>query len=90
MLVKKTNSIESDIKLYGSILIPSRQFLARFKYRPWKGVYCSQEFLESQVYAYNFIIKLLKTYKKYQISPIIETDVSTEDKLNTLKSIIQL
>ena len=49
----------SKISLFGSILIPSKQFLARFKYRPWKGVYCSNEFLESEEMAHKIITNLL-------------------------------
>ncbi len=84
------NGKQINIKLYGSVLIPSKQFLARFKYRPWKGVYCSKEFLESVDVANNLVVRLLKTYSKYQISPIIETDVVTEEKLNSLKRILYL
>ena len=80
----KVNGRRSSIKLFGSVLIPSKQFLARFKFRPWKGVYCSEDFLESVYIANNLVKKLLKTYNKYEIYPIIETDVSTEDKLNSL------
>ena len=69
--------------LFGSILIPSKQFLARFKYRPWKGVYCSKEFLESVDSASNLVTKLLKLYKKFDLCPLIETDVSNDDKLNS-------
>ena len=82
------NSKISEIMLFGSILIPSRQFLARFKYRPWKGVYCSDEFLDSVDVASNLVIKLLKTYKHYNILPIIETNISTEDHLKKLKMIL--
>ena len=87
---QKTYSQKENIKLFGSILIPSKQFLARFKYRPWKGVYCSNDFLESPEFASNYIVKILKTYKKYKIFPIIETDISTKDKLNSLKNILWL
>ncbi len=87
---QKFNSNKSNIMLYGSTLIPSKQFLARFKYRPWKGVYCSQEFLESVELAEKTVMKLVKVYKKYKILPIVETDVSTENKLNSLHNILQL
>ena len=86
---EKANSNKTNIKLFGSILIPSRQFLARFKYRPWKGVYCSKEFLESVDSASHFVMKLLKLYKKFDICPLIETDVSNDDKLNSLLMILQ-
>ena len=80
----------SKISLYGSILIPSKQFLARFKYRPWKGVYCSNEFLESEEFANKIITNLLKTYKHNEILPLIETNISTEKHLNKLKNILNL
>ena len=81
----KKNSNNSEINLFGSILIPSRQFLARFRYRPWKGVYCSNDFLASVDFANNIVIKLLETYKHNNICPIIETNISTEDELKKLK-----
>ena len=73
-----------NINLFGSILIPSKQFLNRFKYRPWKGVYCSAEFLESVESANNVVIKLFKIYRSHNITPLIETNVSTEGQLKSL------
>jgi len=86
----KNNSIKPNIMLYGSLLIPSRQLLARFKYRPWKGVYCSSEFLDSLEFANCIVEKLLKTYKQYRICPIIETTISTEAHLERLQTTLQL
>ena len=88
--VETTCSKKLDIKLFGSILLPSKQLLARMKFRPWKGVYCSDEFLESLEFANKFIFNLFKTYKQYKICPIIETDVSTENNLNSLGKILKL
>ena len=79
------NSYISKIMLFGSILIPSKQFLARFKFRPWKGVYCCSEFLESVDFANNIVTKILKTYNKYEICPIIETNISSEGHLRRLE-----
>ena len=79
---------KSKIMLFGSIFIPSKQFLSRFKYRPWKGVYCSNEFLNSIDIANNLVIKLLEVYKRYKISPLIETDTSSENKLKSLIGIL--
>tara|TARA_Y100001968_G_C19433876_1_gene758550 strand:- start:1311 stop:2156 length:846 start_codon:yes stop_codon:yes gene_type:complete len=84
----KNNNNFSNVLLFGSILIPSKQFLARFKYRPWKGVYCSSEFLESVDFANNVIKKILETYMQYQIIPIIETCISNEQHLNSLKALL--
>ena len=87
---KYKHSKISQIKFFGSILIPSKQFLARFKFRPWKGVYCSDEFLESVDVAKEQTVKLLQTYKDHNIYPVIETNTSTEYYLNNLKSFFSL
>ena len=88
ILLTSNNNKILDINLFGSILIPSKQFLARFKYRPWKGVYCSNEFLESVDFANTFVRNLLRIYMQYQILPVIENRVSSEDQLNTLDKLI--
>ncbi|AAZ57617.1 possible paired amphipathic helix repeat [Prochlorococcus marinus str. NATL2A] len=80
----------SKIILFGSILIPSKQFLARFKYRPWKGVYCSNEFLESEEMAHKIITNLLKTYKQNEICPLIETNITTDEHLKKLSNIFNV
>ncbi len=90
LLSSNTNNKNLDINFFGSILVPSKQFLARFKYRPWKGVYCSNEFLESVDYANTFVRKLLRTYMQYEILPVIETRVSSKDQLNNLDKLINL
>ena len=86
--VKYEDPKRSQIKFFGSVLIPSKQFLARFKFRPWKGVYCSDEFLESIDVANEETIKLLQTYKEYEINPVIETNTSNENYLNNLKRLL--
>ena len=86
--VKYEDPKRSQIKFFGSVLIPSKQFLARFKFRPWKGVYCSDEFLESVDVANEETIKLLQTYKEYEIYPVIETNTSNENYLNNLKRLL--
>tara|TARA_Y100001968_G_scaffold72103_1_gene63455 strand:+ start:3143 stop:3988 length:846 start_codon:yes stop_codon:yes gene_type:complete len=82
----KENPRASEIILFGSILIPSKQFLARFKFRPWTGVYCSDEFLGSVDLAKNIVTELIKTYKLYEIYPIIETSIAKDRELNLLKN----
>ena len=84
-VARSNNSKISEISLFGSILIPSKQFIARFKFRPWKGVYCSDEFLESTSYANKLLKELLITYNYYNICPIIETNTTTDDQLNKLR-----
>ena len=75
-----------QINLFGSILIPSRQFIARFKFRPWKGVHISEKFLSSIDDFYNFTRDLVQFYEDNNIIPVIETDFGSTDKLNFIYS----
>jgi len=75
--------------LFGSLFIPSKQLLARFKFRPWKGVYISEKFLYSLKDFNYFTRDLIYFYKSNNIIPLIETDFSSSDKLNSVYSFLQ-
>ena len=72
------------INLFGSLLIPSKQFIARFKFRPWKGVYISEKYLCSLDDFYVFTKNLISFYKDNNITPVIETDFASSDKLDSV------
>ena len=74
------------INLFGSLLIPSKQFLARFKFRPWKGVHISEKFIDSLEDFYGFTKDLVSFYKNNNIIPVIETDFTSSEKLNLVYS----
>ena len=81
------NQVKNEkLNLFGSLLIPSKQFMARFKFRPWKGVYISENFLNSLEDFYEFTKDLVYFYKNNNITPVIETDFSSSDKLNSVYS----
>ena len=79
--IKSTTNFE-QLKLFGSLLIPSKQFIARFKFRPWKGVYISDRFLYALDDFYSFTKDLVCFYRNNNITPIIETDFTSSEKLN--------
>ena len=74
------------LNLFGSLLIPSKQFIARFKFRPWKGVYISESLLYSLEDFYEFTRHLVHFYKNNNITPVIETDFSSSEKLHYVYS----
>ena len=74
------------INLFGSLLIPSKQFIARFKFRPWKGVHISDRFLGSIDDFYDFTRDLVQFYEDNNITPVIETDFASSDKLDFIYS----
>ena len=72
------------MNLFGSLLIPSKQFIARFKFRPWKGVYISEKCLCSLDDFYVFTKDLICFYEDNNITPVIETDFASSDKLDSI------
>jgi hypothetical protein len=77
---------EEKLNLFGSLFIPSRQFIARFKFRPWKEVYISEKCLYALENFYDFTNDLVSFYKKNNITPVIESDFSTSEKLDSVYS----
>ena len=86
--LKKAAKFEK-LNLFGSLLIPSKQFITRFKFRPWKGVHISEKFLYSLEDFYEFTRHLVCFYKKNNITPVIETDFSSIEKLNSIISFFE-
>ena len=80
----QNTSKDKKLKLFGSLLIPSKQFISRFKFRPWKGVFISDKFLYSLDDFYSFTKDLVCFYKNNNITPVIETDFSSSEKLEAV------
>ncbi len=79
----------TKLNLFGSLLIPSKQFIARFKFRPWKGVHISEKYLYSLEDFYDITRKLVCFYKNNNITPVIETDFSSSEKLDSVYSFFE-
>ena len=76
------------LNLFGSLFIPSKQFIARFKFRPWKEVYISEKCLNDLEKFFDFTTDLVSFYKINNITPVIESDFSSSEKLNTVYSFL--
>ncbi len=80
---------EEKLNLFGSLFIPSKQFIARFKFRPWKDVYISEKCLYALENFSDFTNDLVSFYKKNNITPVIESDFSSSDKLYSVYSFLE-
>ena len=78
---------DENLNLFGSLFIPSKQFIARFKFRPWKEVYISENCLNAMENFFDFTNDLVSFYKKNNITPVIETDFSSSEKLESVYSL---
>ena len=72
------------LNLFGSLFIPSKQFIARFKFRPWKEVYISDNYLYALDNFFDFTSDLVSFYKNNNITPVIESDFSSSEKLDSV------
>jgi len=80
---------DQKLNLFGSLFIPSKQFIARFKFRPWKEVYISDKYLNSLDNFFYFTNDLVSFYKENNITPLIESDFSSSEKLSSVHSFIE-
>ncbi len=85
----KNVSKDEKLNLFGSLFIPSKQFIARFKYRPWKEVYISQKCLYALDNFCDFTRDLVSFYKNNNITPVIESDFTSSEKLDSVYSFIE-
>ena len=82
--------IDNEINIYGSLFIPSKQFLARFKFRPWRGVYLSHKYLNSLEESGKITNKIIEFYSNNCIIPLVETELSTEKQFIEAQKFIDL
>tara|TARA_Y100001933_G_scaffold37056_1_gene32626 strand:+ start:316 stop:1134 length:819 start_codon:yes stop_codon:yes gene_type:complete len=80
--------IDNEINIYGSLFIPSKQFLARFKFRPWRGVYLSNKYLNSLEQSIIITKSIIEFYLNNSIIPLVETELSTEKQFIEAKKFI--
>jgi len=77
------------LNLFGSLFIPSKQFIARFKFRPWKEVYISEKCLFALDNFFEFTCDLVSFYKNNNITPVIESDFSSLERLDSVYSFLE-
>ena len=87
--ISSNNKIQ-NVRFFGSLLIPSRQFIARFKFRPWKGVYISDMYLHSLEKFNEFTYDLIGFYLENNIHPVIETECSSSEKLKKIYTLFNI
>ena len=80
---------DEKLNLFGSLFVPSKQFIARFKFRPWKEVYISEKCLFALENFFDFTSDLISFYKKNNIIPVIESDFSSSEKLDSVYSFLE-
>ena len=89
ILNNSSNNKDKSVKIFGSLLIPSREFISRFKFRPWKGVFISENYLNSFDNFFAFTHELIEIYLDNNICPVIETEFTSIEKLNYIRTLFK-
>ena len=85
----RSDSKDKSVRIFGSLLVPSRGFISRFKFRPWKEVFISEKYLNSLDNFYAFTKDLIAIYLDNNIFPVIETECFSIEKLENIYSLMK-
>jgi hypothetical protein len=94
-----TNSLKKGVVLIrkflpnaaieASLLVATSFIMSRFKFRPWKGVMVSDEFMSSAETANVINKRLIEEYKKLDIKTIYGVNTITPDTLQSLNILVK-
>lgn len=87
--IKFIYSVNPSINIIGSVFVPTKALLARFRFRPWSGMYLSEEFLQDVESADQVVRRQLEIYKKYNVEPIIESALRSEKEVEYMYDLLK-
>ena len=68
----------TEVELFGSVFLPTKSLLARMKFRPWAGVYLSEEYLSSVESAERITKAQLEVFARHGVTQLIESPILTD------------
>eukprot|EP00955_Chlamydomonas_euryale_P068434 360121-Chlamydomonas_euryale.AAC.12 len=80
---------DTHVKVLGSVFVPSKRLLAQMRFRPWNGVFLSEEYLSGVEAADAITRQLLRTYAQYGVVPLVESSIKTDDELCYVYDLIE-
>ena len=61
-----------ELEICGSIFLPTKKLIAQQKFRPWNGVYLSDDFLSGEAGARNIVLDMIRMYRQYDAELLFE------------------
>jgi len=81
---------KNDFTICGSVFLPTKRLIAQQKFRPWNGVFLSEEFLESEDSARGIVVEMMRLYESYGCEILIEAPgVRNEKDMMIVESLLQ-
>ena len=68
------------LRLYGSCFVPSRQLLARMRFRPWNGVFLDETYLSSVEAAEAVTCEAMRLYAEFGVETLVETSITSRSE----------
>ena len=79
----------TSVPIFGSVFVPTNRFLAQFRFRPWRGVYCNESYLSSVESATTYTHDLLHVYASFDVEPLVESAVSSMKEFETVQKLLR-
>lgn len=76
--IASVRALDPDVEMYGSVFLPSKQLLARMKFRPWAGVFLSEKYLGSVEAAEEITRQQLDVFARHGVTPLIESPINSD------------
>ncbi|KAL3911791.1 MAG: hypothetical protein SGILL_007144, partial [Bacillariaceae sp.] len=81
---------EKAFHIAGSLFLPTKKLIAQQKFRPWNGVFLSQEFLSGPEDATAILQEMIKLYSKHGVEVLWEAPgIRTEKDMNLVNDLMQ-
>ena len=77
-----------SIELFGSVFLPSKRLLAQMRFRPWNGVFLSEQYLGSVEAAETITASVLRLYRAHGVEVLVETAVRTKAEWMTAERLL--
>jgi hypothetical protein len=87
--VDKIQKAYPQLPITPSLLIPTRDLLKKFQFRPWKGVVLGEDYLESIQIAKHRSQKLLEYFNESELQPLIELVNLKDDTMEIFHEILK-
>lgn len=86
----ETLKFEYGVEVCGSIFLPTKKLIAQQKFRPWNGVFLTEEFLESEEGARGIVLEMMRLYDSYDRKILIEAPgVRNEKDMALVESLLE-
>ncbi|KAL7551091.1 hypothetical protein ACHAWF_014287 [Thalassiosira exigua] len=89
LLKKRQTTSAQKFQICGSIFLPTKKLIAQQRFRPWNGVFLSDDFLASEDSARGIVLQMMKLYEEFGSEILIEAPgIRTQKDWLVLESLL--